>query len=60
LIRMSPGDLAIRDYLIAPAREIAGKLDLHAHNGARLDSYVFPTFMPLVALAERAAIASAT
>ncbi|CDX11729.1 Recombinase homolog [Mesorhizobium plurifarium] len=60
LIRMSPGDLTIRDYLIAPAREIAGKVDLHAHNGARLDSYVFPTFMPLVALAERAPIASAT
>ncbi|PBB89617.1 recombinase family protein [Mesorhizobium sp. WSM3864] len=60
LIRMNPGDLTIRDYLIAPAHEVAGKRDLHANNGARLDSYVFPTLMPLVALAERAAIESAT
>jgi hypothetical protein len=56
LIRMSPGDLTIRDYLIAPVGEIAGKPDLHAHNGARLDSFVFPTLTPLVVLAERAAV----
>ncbi|WP_224547786.1 recombinase family protein [Mesorhizobium sp. CA16] len=60
LIRMNPGDLTIRDYLIAPAREIAGKRDLHANNGAVLDSYVFPTLMPLLALAERVAVESAT
>jgi DNA invertase Pin-like site-specific DNA recombinase len=60
LIRMNPGDLTIRDYLIAPPCEIAGKRDLHANNGARLDSFVFPTIMPLVALAERVAVAGAT
>ena len=53
LIRMNPGDLTVRDYLITPACEIAGKRELHANNGARLDSYLFPTLEPLVALADR-------
>ncbi|MDG4881979.1 recombinase family protein [Mesorhizobium sp. WSM4884] len=59
LIRMNPGDLTIRDYLIAPACEIAGKRELHADNGARLDSYLFPTLEPLVALAERVSVEGA-
>ncbi|TJV70687.1 MAG: recombinase family protein [Mesorhizobium sp.] len=58
LVRMNPGDLTIRDYVIAPAREIAASRDLHANNGARLDSFVFATLMPLVALAERATVES--
>jgi hypothetical protein len=59
LIRMNPGNFTVRDYLIAPAHELAGKQELHAHNGARLDSFVFPSLAPLVALAQRAAIGSA-
>jgi len=59
LIRMNPGDLTIRDYLIVPAHEMAGKPELHAINGARLDSYVFPAISPLVRLAERATVGSA-
>lgn len=53
LIRMNPGDLTIRDYLIAPAHEIAGKSELHAINGIPLDSYIFPTLDPIIRLAER-------
>ncbi|MEI9425306.1 recombinase family protein [Mesorhizobium sp. Cs1299R1N1] len=53
LIRMSPGDLAIRDYLIAPASEILGKSVLRANNGAPLDTYLFATLGPLVRLAGR-------
>ncbi|WP_044547337.1 recombinase family protein [Mesorhizobium japonicum] len=59
LIRMNPDDLSIRDYLIAPAHEIAGKSELHAINGARLDTYIFPTLNPLIRLAERASVGSA-
>ncbi|MGX9148201.1 recombinase family protein [Mesorhizobium sp. 128a] len=58
LIRMDPGDLSVRDYLIAPAFEFAGKRELHANNGARLDSYLFSTLEPLVALAERVSVES--
>lgn len=54
LIRMSPGDLVIRDYLIAAMSEIIGKSELRAHNGAQLDTYLFPTLTPLTRLAERA------
>ncbi|PBB65963.1 recombinase family protein [Mesorhizobium sp. WSM4312] len=54
LIRMSPGDLVIRDYLIAPTLEIVGKSKLRANNGAQLDTYLFPTLSPLIMLAERA------
>lgn len=53
LIRMSPGDLVIRDYLIAPVREIVGISELRANNGAQLDTYLFPTLSPLITLAER-------
>lgn len=56
LIRMAPGDCDIRDYLITPAHEIIGKLELHADNGARLDTYIFDTLSSLVALAEREAV----
>jgi len=57
LIRMSAGNLTIRDYLIVPSHEIAGKnLDLKASNGARLDAYLFSTLAPLIALAERSAV----
>ncbi|BCG96885.1 recombinase family protein [Mesorhizobium sp. 131-2-1] len=59
LIRMNPGDLTIRDYLIAPVREIDGKRELHANNGARLDSYLFPTLEPLIALAKRVSVEGA-
>ncbi|MET2828903.1 recombinase family protein [Mesorhizobium shangrilense] len=58
LIRMNPGDLIIRDYLIAPAHEIAGRSKLHVINGAQLDTYIFPTLGPLVRLAERATVGS--
>ncbi|MDX8521152.1 recombinase family protein [Mesorhizobium dulcispinae] len=54
LIRMRPGDLVIRDYLIAPVPEIVGKSELRANNGAHLDTYLFPTLTPLARLAERA------
>lgn len=60
LVRMNPGDLTIRDYLIAPAHEIAGKAELHAHNGARLNTCLFPTLSPLISLAERTAVERAT
>ena len=56
LIRMNPGDLTVRDYLIAPACEIAAKRELLANNGARLDSYLFTTLEPLIALAERVSV----
>ncbi len=60
LIRMHPGDLAIRDYLIAPMHEIAEiRGDFHVNNGMRLDSFLFPSLDPLVALAERASVGSA-
>lgn len=58
LIRMNPGDLTPRDYLIAPAHEIAGRSELHANNGARLNTYVFRTLSPLIGLAERATVES--
>ncbi|TGQ04126.1 MULTISPECIES: recombinase family protein [unclassified Mesorhizobium] len=54
LIRMRPGDLVIRDYLIAPASEIVGKSQLAANNGAQLDTYLFSTLDPLVKLSARA------
>jgi len=54
LIRMSPGDVLVRDYLIAPMSEIVGKPDLRAHNGAQLDTYLFPDLTPLARLAGRA------
>ncbi|TIU41918.1 MAG: hypothetical protein E5W28_01775 [Mesorhizobium sp.] len=60
LIRMHPGDLAIRDYLIVPMHEIAEiRGDFHVNNGMRLDSFLFPSLDPLVALAERASVGSA-
>lgn len=61
LIRMRPGDLAIRDYLIAPMHEIAEvRGDFHVNNGMKLDSFLFRSLDPLVALAERAFVGSAT
>ncbi|TGQ52320.1 recombinase family protein [Mesorhizobium sp. M1C.F.Ca.ET.193.01.1.1] len=54
LIRMRPGDLVIRDYLIAPMSKIVGKSELRANNGAQLDTYLFPTLTPLTRLADRA------
>lgn len=56
LIRMSPGDLAIRDYLIAPASKIIGKTELRANNGAQLDTYLFSTLNPLIRLAGRTSV----
>ena len=59
LIRMHPGDLAIRDYLIAPMHEIDEiRGDFHVNNGTRLDSFLFPSLDPLVALTERASVGS--
>ncbi|MFC3321306.1 hypothetical protein [Mesorhizobium cantuariense] len=60
LIRMNPGDLTIRDYLIAPPHEIAGKSELHAINGAPLDTYIFPALNPIIRLAEREPVGGAT
>ncbi|MEI9413048.1 recombinase family protein [Mesorhizobium salmacidum] len=56
LIRMSPGDLVIRDYLIAPASKIVGRPALLANNGAQLDTYLFPSLTPLARLAGRASV----
>ena len=55
-IRMGPGDVVIRDYLIAPAAEIVGKAELRANNGAQLDTYFFPTLDPLIMLAGRTSV----
>jgi len=61
LIRMQPGNLIIRDYLIAPMHEIVGfKGDFHVNNGTKLDAFVFRSLDPLVALAERTFVGSAT
>ncbi|TPI35857.1 recombinase family protein [Mesorhizobium sp. B3-1-6] len=61
LIRMQPGDLAIRDYLIAPTHEIAEiRGNFHVNNGMKLDAFLFRSLGPLVALAERAFVGSAT
>jgi DNA invertase Pin-like site-specific DNA recombinase len=58
LIRMSPGDLVIRDYLIAPASKIVGKSELRANNGAQLDTYLFSTLNPLIRLSGRTSVGS--
>ncbi|WP_318013577.1 recombinase family protein [Mesorhizobium sp. CO1-1-4] len=61
LIRMQPGNLTIRDYLIAPMNEIAGfKGDFHVNDGMKLDAFLFPSLDPLVALAERKFVGNAT
>ncbi|TPJ61070.1 recombinase family protein [Mesorhizobium sp. B2-7-1] len=61
LIRMHPGDLAIRDYLIAPMHELAEiSGNFHVNNGMKLDAFLFQSLDPLVALAERAFVGSAT
>lgn len=60
LTRMSPGDLTIRDYMIAPSHEIAGITgDLRVNNGMKLDAFLFRSLDPLVALAKRATLESA-
>ncbi|TPK86568.1 recombinase family protein [Mesorhizobium sp. B2-4-13] len=60
LIRMQPGNLIIRDYLIAPMHEIVGfKGDFHVNNGMKLDAFLFRSLDPLVALAERAFVGNA-
>ncbi|MBZ9823183.1 recombinase family protein [Mesorhizobium sp. CA4] len=60
LIRMHPGDLAIRDYLIVPTHEVAGiKGNFHVNNGMKLDAFLFPSLNPLVALAGRTFVGSA-
>ncbi|TJV03843.1 MAG: recombinase family protein [Mesorhizobium sp.] len=56
LVRMRPGDLVIRDYLIAPMSKIVGKSELRANNGAQLDTYLFPTLTPITRLAARASV----
>lgn len=61
LIRMHPGDQVIRDYLIAPTHEIVDiRGELHVNNGMKLDAFLFRSLNPLVALAERAFVGSAT
>ncbi len=57
LIRMNPLNETIRDYLIAPTNEIKYReVGMAANNGARLDSFLFASLGPLVALAEHTSI----
>ncbi|WP_027170494.1 recombinase family protein [Mesorhizobium sp. WSM3224] len=60
LIRMHPGDLVVRDYLIAPTHELGeiGK-NFHVNNGMKMDAFLFRSLDPLVALAGRAFVGSA-
>lgn len=61
LIRMHPGDLAIRDYLIAPTHEIAEiRGNFLVNNGMKLDAFLFRSLDPIVALAEQAFVGSVT
>lgn len=56
-VRMNPDNRTIRDYLIAPAKEIVGKrLNLALNKGLVFNAFFFKSLDPLFALAARNAV----
>jgi len=61
LIRMKPDNVAVRDFLIAPAYEAQGAPPmLRANSGARLDTFLFQSLDVLVEMAQRSTIGALT